>query len=126
MLVIEIAPNPNCEPVEMRVFHDLEPPRPVIQVRLEASADTREPQWYAVTGWTASGTVCPALARRVDDSGDGVALLISGGDAGLRLRPAGSNVPWRLEDQTQQGVPFLLIGDAGDVRFADGPGPQVG
>ena len=126
MLVIEIAPNLNCEPVELRVFHDLEPPRPITQVCLEAVAGGGGPQWYAITGWTTAGTTCLALARKVDDSGEGVALLVSGGDAGLRLRPAASNAPWRLEDQTQQGVPFLLIGDAGDVRFAGSPGPQVG
>ncbi len=118
MLVIEIAPNPNCEPVDMRVFHDLEPPKLMAQVRLEVSGDGRGPQWYVVTGWTAAGAACPALAHKVDDSGEGVALLVSGGDAGLRLQPAGRDAPWRLDDTTQHGVPFLLVADATDLRFA--------
>lgn len=116
MLVIEIPPNANCEPVELRVFHDLEPPRPVTHVRLERPEGGSAP-WYAVTGWTASGAPCPALVRKVDDSGDGVALLVSGGDAGLRLQPEAGVAAWRLDDARQHGVPFLLIADAVDLRF---------
>ena len=117
MLVIEIPSNPNCEPVELRVFHDLEPPRRVTHVRLESRESGGAP-WYAVTGWTASGAPCPALARKVDDSGEGVALLVSGGDAGLRLQPEADATPWRLDDSRQHGAPFLLVADAGDLRFA--------
>ncbi len=113
-MVIEIAPNPNCDPVEMRVFHDLEPPRPVTQVRLERTPG--EPQWYAVTGWQADASPCPAQARKVDDSGEGVILLVSGGDAGLRLQLAGKPEPWRLDHPVQWGEPFLLISDPQDLR----------
>ena len=60
MIVLEIAPNANCEPVEMRIFHDLESPRVITQVRLERTPG--KPQWYAVTGWQQDGTPCPAQA----------------------------------------------------------------
>ena len=117
MLALEIPPNPNCEAMELRVFHDLEPPRPVAQVRLYESTGATG-RWYAVTGWTLAGESCPALARKVDDSGDGVALLVSGGDAGLRLQSAGRQAPWRLDDAGQHGLPFLLIAETDDLRFA--------
>ena len=117
MLVIDIPANPNCSSVDLRIFHDLEPPRPVDQVRL-ALDGTGAGQWYAVTGWTSAGASIPALARKVDDSGDGVALLVSGGDAGLRLQPAERQAPWRLDDADQRGLPFLLIAEMGDLRFA--------
>lgn len=116
MLVIEIPPNSNCEPVDMRVFHDLEPPRAVTHVRLEEAGAGGGPQWYAVTGWTATGSPCPALARKVDDSGEGVALLVSGGDAGLRLQPENRQAPWRLDDPGQHGAPFLLVPGLSDLR----------
>ena len=103
--------------MELRVFRDVETPRPVTHVRLDESTGEGD-RWYAVTGWTLSGRSCPALARKVDDSGDGVALLVSGGDAGLRLQPAGRRAPWRLDDANQHGLPFLLIAEAGDLRFA--------
>ena len=136
MIVVEIPPNPNCEAVELRVFHDLEPPRAVSQVRLERQGKA---QWCRLTGWTLAGKSCPAWGCRVDDSGEGVVLLVSGGEAGLRLQSgdrggtfhaaeevpqqagaaAGQQHPWRLEDTRQWGAPFLLLADAQDVRFDD-------
>ena len=117
MIVIEIPPNPNCDAVDMRVFHDLAPPRAIRQVRLERGPGT--PRWYEVVGWGMSGTTTPAWAQKVDDSGEGVALLIYGADAGLRFRPAGSSEPWRLDDPQQWGTPFLLTSDEADVQWAD-------
>ena len=117
MIVIEIPPNPNCDTVEMRVFHDLEPPRSISRVRLEKMPASL--QWYDVTGWTMAGAPQPALAVKVDDSGEGVALLIYGADAGLRLRPAGSAKAWRLNHPEQWGEPFLLTTDASDVQYVE-------
>ena len=114
MVLIDIADNPNCTPVELRVFHDLEPPRSVSQVRLE-----RRPGavgWYAVTGWTAANCPCPAFMQKVDDSGDGTAFLLYGGDAGLRLQPVEAQEPWRVDHPCQWGEPFLIIGDRQDIR----------
>ena len=117
LITLEIAPNPNCEAVELRVFHDLDPSRPVGYVRVERSGGA--PQWYRVTGWTQEGTPTPAQARKVDDSGEGIVWLVSGGDAGLRLQPDGPQSAWRLKDLQQWGVPFLLMGDPADLRFLD-------
>ncbi len=116
MLILEILPNPNCEAVEMRIFHDLEPPRPVSRVRIDRAQDGRGVQWCAITGWLADGTPCPALARKVDDSGEGVVILVSGGDAGLRLQPADRQAPWRLDNPSQWGGSFLLIPDSQDLQ----------
>ena len=117
MIVIEIPPNPNCEAVEMRVFHDLDPPRAVTHVRL--ARDQKTVRWCDVIGWTTTGATCPARAQKVDDSGDGVAFLLHGGDAGLRFRPADYSQPWGLHQQEQWGLPFILTTDADDLRFAD-------
>jgi hypothetical protein len=117
MLAIEIPPNANCEAVDLRVFNDLEPPRRVTHVRIESPAAGRKPAWYQVTGWTLDGRPCDALARRVDDSGEGVAILVSGGDAGLRLQPEDSRPSWGLNDRRQHGLPFLLVADPADLRF---------
>lgn len=115
MVVIEIPPNANCEPVEMRLFNSVAVPRPVRQIRLERTPG--RPEWLDVTGWTVEGSSCAALAQTVDDSGEGLALLVYGGDAGLRLRRAGDAGPWRLEDSQQWGMPFVLTGDLSDVQF---------
>jgi len=114
MILIEIPPNPNCMGVDTRVFHDLAPPQQVSQVRLERQAG--RVQWYDITGWTAAGMPCPAMIQKVDDSGEGVAFLVYGGSAGLRLKPAGEGQPWRPDDSKQWGEPFLLVSDPSEVH----------
>ncbi len=116
MLVLEIPPNPNCEAVELRVFHALEPPRPVSQIRLER--EPGKPEWCEVVGWSLANTPEAALAQKVDDSGEGTALLIHGGAAGLRLRPIGSREPWHLDSPHQWGLTFIITADPHDLRFA--------
>ena len=117
MITLEVEPNANCEPVELRVFEDLEPPRRVTHVRLERTPG--RPEWHALVGWTSAGTACPAFAQKVSDSGDGTALLVrSGGDAGLRLRAEHDHSTWRLDDPAQWGEPFLLLADEADLRVA--------
>ncbi len=116
MIALEIKPNPNCPAVDLRVFQDLEPPQRVSHVWLERQPG--HPAWCEVTGWTASGLACPAVIQKVDDSGEGVALLLYGSDAGLRLQPADRHEPWQLDDPRQWGEPFLLVSDLSDVRIA--------
>ena len=113
MVLIEIPPNPNCEPVDMRIFNDVEGPRCVHKLCVAPAG--QQPSWHEVTGWTAEGVPCPALARRVDDSGEGLAVLVYGGTGGLRFRPAGSGQPWALSDPNQWGLPFLLTTDTQDA-----------
>jgi len=113
MVIINIADNQNCTPVELRVFHDLEPPRLVSQVRLERHPGAAE--WYAVTGWTAANRSCPAFVQKVDDSGDGTAFLLYGGNAGLRLQPVDRQESWRADHPRQWGEPFLIMADRQDI-----------
>jgi len=115
MIALEVGLNANCEPVELRVFEDLAPPRRITQVRLERVAG--RPAWYAVVGWSTEGRPCDAVTQKVSDSGDGIVWLIRGlGDAGLRLQPALARAPWRTDDPQQWGAPFLLLADEADAR----------
>lgn len=117
MVIIEVFPNANCEPVDLRVFNDVEAPRPVNQVCLERQPG--QPEWFEVTGWSAAQQPCPALAQRVDDSGEGLAILVYGGESGLRLRPAGSKASWRLDDSKQWGAAFLLMANEDNTVVYD-------
>lgn len=114
VILVEVAPNQNCDPVDLRIFNDIEAPRQVSAVRLERQAGC--PAWYDVVGWTPENAPCSALAYKVDDSGDGTAILMCGGSAGLRLRPSGSTGPWHLNVLEQWGEPFLIVGDLSDIR----------
>ena len=123
MVIVEILENLNCAAVDARVFHDLETPRRVSQVRLARQEGAV--CWHDVTGWTTAGTPCPAMIQKVDDSGEGVAFLIYGGDAGLRLRPSEQTTPWQLGEPHQWGEPYLLVGDMSDVHIAQQSKPVV-
>ena len=117
MVIIEVSPNANCEAVDLRVFNDVEAPRLVKQVCLERQPG--QPEWFEITGWSAEQAPCPALAQRVDDSGEGLAILVYGGQAGLRLRPAGNTASWSMDDAKQWGAPFLLMANEDDSVVYD-------
>ena len=115
MIIIDIPDNPNCQAVDMRVFHDLEPAQRVTHVRLERTAG--HPTWCAITGWTTAGAPCPALAQKIDDSGDGTAFLVYGGDAGVRLADTDHVPVWDMRAVRQWGEPFLIMADMHDLRL---------
>jgi hypothetical protein len=59
------------------------------------------------------------MARKVEDSGEGICYLVYGGAWGLRLKEASSQEEWSLEDNSQWAEPFLLLpSDGQDIRFA--------
>lgn len=116
MIIIEIPENSNCQPVDMRIFHDLERSRVVEQVCLERQPGRSE--WFEVVGWTEKGEACIAHAQKIDDSGEGVAFLIHGGTAGLRLRAAGSQEPWSETSAEQWGEPLLILAESKDFILA--------
>jgi hypothetical protein len=74
-----VDPNPNApEGCGLR-FKATGPSRVVARVRLDG-------RWCRVAGWSGAGE-CPAQAAVVEDSGAGSAVLIHGGELGLRLFP---------------------------------------
>lgn len=114
-MYLTVDENLNCESIEGRVFNERTAPRPVSHVlRARSGQDV----WCALTGLDAQGQACPALARKVDDSGEGTCTLVYGGAWGLRLKDPICKDPWSIDDPHQWGEPFLLLGgDAEDVRF---------
>ena len=61
-----------------------------------------------LAGWSAAGA-CAAKSALAEDSGEGVVLLIYGGDEGLRLQPAGSGDDWDLANSAQWGEACLML-----------------
>ena len=49
------------------------------------------------------------MAALAEDSGDGVILLVFGGSQGIRLKDAGDDGPWDLDDGRQWGEPCLML-----------------
>lgn len=106
LLVIEVEESENSLFAVTRSFQTMEDPRPVS--RVAAYGPDGAEGMFEVVGWCEDGPVA-AFAALVDDSGEGSALLLYGGDEGIRLRPEGSTTDWSLEEPSQWGEPFLLL-----------------
>ena len=103
---IEVLAGDNSPMDLNRVFDLLSEPRTVSRV---FTVDPKEEdRWCAVTGWGDEGP-CPARAVLAEDSGDGVILLLFGGEHGIRLKPAESQEEWDLDNPNQWGEPCLML-----------------
>ena len=106
LLVIEVEESENSLFAITRSFQTMEDPRPVS--RVAAFGPDGSEGMFEVVGWSQDGPGT-AFAALVDDSGEGSALLLYGGDEGIRLRPEDSTLEWSLEEPSQWGEPFLLL-----------------
>ena len=114
---VEVSESANCPMSLTRVFDAMEAPVQVTGV--EASDPHGRDMMCDVTGWSSSGP-CPAYAALVEDSGEGVALLVYGGDEGIRLRPSGHTEQWELTNPLQWGEACLLLDEHAQRTPASG------
>ena len=106
LIDLEVAAGENS-PMELhRVFDLISEPRAVTGI-FTADSDGLD-RWCDVTGWSDSGP-CPAHAALSEDSGEGVILLVYGGDQGIRLKAAGRSEDWDLASDNQWGEPCLML-----------------
>ena len=118
-MYLEVDDNPNHPgSVSMR-FKELGPPRPIKQLRVSDRNSQGELCW--VTGWcdNPGQPLCPAFAQQVEDSGQGLAYLIYGGNWGVRFKPVDLDEDWDLDSSNQWGEAFLLISDPRSIVFSD-------
>lgn len=117
-MMIEVEENPNCSESGCWRFKPLAPPMPVQQIRLYERKD--EGEWCWVTGWSdrEESPFCPAYAQKVEESGIGIAILVYGGNWGLRFKPVGCEEDWDLRSPHQWGSPYILISEESDLIFA--------
>ncbi len=103
---VDVSPGGNS-PIELnRVFDLLSEPKPI--AGLFTANPLGEDIWCRITGWSEAGP-CSAYAALAEDSGDGVILLVYGGDEGIRLTPEVEEEGWNLENNQQWGEPCLML-----------------
>jgi hypothetical protein len=107
LLEVEVTGGANSPLDVHRMFDLLSDPAEVR--RVFATNPLGQDLWCEVTGWSADGP-CPAMAALSEDSGEGVVLLVYGGDEGIRMRPSESAEEWDLASATQWGEACLMLG----------------
>lgn len=113
---IEIEDNPNCPGSDQMVYQEIGPDRPVraILVTLHGRDVACD-----VTAVRKTGAFAPAFACKINDSSDGVAYLIHGGEWGIRIRPPQfSAEAWDLGNKNQWGEPYKIYSEK-DIVWAD-------
>lgn len=111
-LEVEVSEGSNSPLSLTRMFDTKEQPVPVTRI-ISGDLDGND-TWCDVTGWSEAGP-CPAYAALVEDSGEGVARLIYGGDHGIRLKRSGLDEPWDLASPRQWGEACLLLDKDAEV-----------
>lgn len=117
-MYIDIEPNDNLDEPVMATFNATGPGRAIAAVKLELADGWH---WCAVTGW--KDGPAPALFTPIEESGDGPARLVTGGEHGLRLAritapEEAKRVVWSLADAAQWAEPFLICLPETEVREA--------
>jgi len=115
--MIDIEDNDNCGYFPIQVFETQSEPRTAATITIPNIPESDEP--HEVVGWCSDdgGTPCAVTAVTVGDSGSGQALMIHGGDHGIRLRPVASEGPWTLVSDDQKGEPYLLLRTSVELDF---------
>lgn len=112
---VDVESNPNSPMSANQVFRNMDTPFRIAQVRIYEGEP--EGQLCAITGWSSKdgGTPVDSYAVRIEDSSQGEAFLIYGGDWGIRLRPAEEDAAWSPDNGSQWGEPYLVLADAEDI-----------
>lgn len=112
---VEVEANDNTPMMAQQVYKNLGLPFRVTQVRIYEG----EPggTLHDVTGWSSrdGGSAVDAYAVRIEDSSEGAAYLVYGGDWGVRLRPAGPGEAWSIEAPEQLGETHLVLASEEDL-----------
>jgi hypothetical protein len=114
MLVeVEVVGGENS-PLDLHRMFDLLTD-PIEVMRVYTTNPMGEDLWCRVTGWSSAGP-CVAMSALAEDSGEGVVLLVYGGDEGLRLQPAGSADDWDISNSAQWGEACLMLANGTPVE----------
>ena len=106
---VEVEENPNAPYLPTQVFEAREQTKQVTCLRVESVAGGDGP--HEVVGWCSvgGGSPCDVNYTEVSDSGSATSILVTGGDYGIRMRPAKSSGKWSLCDHAQIGEQYMLL-----------------
>jgi hypothetical protein len=122
-MFLRFEENPNFGFVDDRVFMERTEARAVSEVLRQRQG---KEVWCPVTAMESAHGFGTAMARKVEDSGEGMCWLVYGGLWGLRLKDPSCPDAWSLEDPHQWGEGFLLLpADGADLHWAEAKGEST-
>ncbi|MFT5207975.1 MAG: hypothetical protein ACI9CF_001739 [Candidatus Omnitrophota bacterium] len=112
---LQIDSNPNCEEIGHVVFNTVDDAKSIDGLITNGPDGDRV---CDVIGVDLDGQFIEAQAQKINDSGEGLAYLISGGAWGIRLRPKEFVAEdWDLSNSHQWGEAFKVYGAAKDILY---------
>lgn len=105
-MYIDVEANGNVEKNFSMLFRDVSTSREVYCIKYQMNGEDAPVQ---VKGWdNETNSPCAAYACKVEESGDGMALLIYGGSGGIRMKPLEDPSEWKLGTPNQNGETHLV------------------
>ena len=116
-MLLDVEPCANTENGISTIYHEASPPREVYCIKYLLGEEEKPMQ---VTGWDGeSNTPCPAYACKIEESGDGIALLIYGGSGGIRMKELEDESNLDCQSATQWVQTHLLYPKDSFIVFKD-------
>ena len=105
-MYVDVEANENTHESFSMLYRDVSESREVYCIKYNIEGEESPVQ---VIGWDKkTQSPCPAYACQIEDSGDGIAILIYGGTGGIRIKPLEDNIEWELGAPKQRGATHLV------------------
>ena len=116
-MFLEVESGTNVDKPFSMMYREVDKPREVFAIKYTVNGSEQPAQ---VTGWDAeTNTPCSAFACRVEESGDGVALLIYGGSGGIRIKELEDESAWNVHAPNQWGETHLVYPKDSFIVYMD-------
>ena len=115
-MYIDILPNDNLDEAVMATFSEKGDQRKISRIKMWLK---QEWQWCAICGFN-DDEICSASTVQIEESGDGDAMLVVGGNQGLRIARIADEhaaIPeWNVDNDQQWSEGFLICTMEMDAR----------
>lgn len=105
-MYIDIEANENIHENFSMLYSDISKSREIYCIKYNIEGKESPVQ---VIGWDReTRSPCAAYACEIEESGDGIAILIYGGTGGIRIKPLEDETDWELGALKQKGITHLV------------------